>query len=732
MCLLLIFSQLCDFCKFSFGQHSWLTEPSINLQSFCVRRKTAHFNIEHKRCTKTEIMYVSDQNEGQINSWLQRELSSLSEADSDLLSQYVLALLKDDNSTNEREIKNKCRDALSEFIGDHTNSFIEKLFAYLNRSLNRATAAASAPVAAVSTPPHHHHHHQMEETTSQKRKYSDVSSASRRSVSPSPRDEDDDQLAHKRRRTDYSVSSSGRRDQDNEDNNEEPDSYHGGRRERSSRTRYESKSGSDKSRSFDDSRHHHGSDRHHAREGDEEGDSYHDDSSRRGGSSRGRGDRMGRTTDRGRGRGARGRGRGGRRYDDTPAVTGEIITDKNGNELVVMNKDKLDSDDSSRLPTLNTLIVSSIPDDATMDALYRHFKKFGNVLNIMIKYHSHKAFVQYEHTESAKAALHSPDAVLGNRFVQVGWVRAKHEAPAASAPPSHSLILNKPENVNEKVKELTAMVQKKNDLLQQQLNMYRMIFVKIDAMKEMTKEKMELLDFLKQLDSNIKKLQQEQHEVTQKLTAIQTAQAQKAQQQRQPETAKETEGESTGVEDSAAVDVNAGTSDEPAASAQESSTTEGEEEKTESVEGTPTSSRGRGRGGAILRGGPLARGRGAWRGRGGVVTPLVKRSLTLDNRTTTLQVRGVPEDKRSEEEVRKHFEQFGPVEAIEYENASDAYNVKFSTRNNAQKAIEQGKDFSGSTLKFQWKMQPRGATSTSSHSDTPEEENGKEEEPTEE
>ncbi len=105
---------------------------------------------------------------------------------------------------------------------------------------------------------------------------------------------------------------------------------------------------------------------------------------------------------------------------------------------------------------------------------------------------------------SRQLSIHPmPSWAIGS-FNWLGCVR--HRIPPLT---SHSLILNRPatttaptpiiqENYGERIKELTTTVHKKNELLQQQLNMYRMIFAKIDNMGEMTKEKMELMDFLKQ------------------------------------------------------------------------------------------------------------------------------------------------------------------------------------------------------------------------------------------
>lgn len=69
-----------------------------------------------------------------------------------------------------------------------------------------------------------------------------------------------------------------------------------------------------------------------------------------------------------------------------------------------------------------TLFVNCIPIQSNRrEVLLSHFKKFGEVLDIHIPKDSERAFVQFVHRESAQAALTSPDAVIGNRFIRLSW-----------------------------------------------------------------------------------------------------------------------------------------------------------------------------------------------------------------------------------------------------------------------------------------------------------------------
>ncbi|KAJ6795542.1 zinc finger CCCH domain-containing protein 27 [Iris pallida] len=73
-----------------------------------------------------------------------------------------------------------------------------------------------------------------------------------------------------------------------------------------------------------------------------------------------------------------------------------------------------------------TLYVYGIPQtDNKWNALFSHFKKFGKVVHIYVPPNSEKAFVQFTKREEAEAALKSPDAVMGNRFIKLSW--ANHD-----------------------------------------------------------------------------------------------------------------------------------------------------------------------------------------------------------------------------------------------------------------------------------------------------------------
>lgn len=69
-----------------------------------------------------------------------------------------------------------------------------------------------------------------------------------------------------------------------------------------------------------------------------------------------------------------------------------------------------------------TLFVNGIPQQSNKtETLLSHFKKYGEVIDIYIPANSQRAFVQFSKREEAEAALKSPDAVMGNRFIKLWW-----------------------------------------------------------------------------------------------------------------------------------------------------------------------------------------------------------------------------------------------------------------------------------------------------------------------
>ena len=91
-----------------------------------------------------------------------------------------------------------------------------------------------------------------------------------------------------------------------------------------------------------------------------------------------------------------------------------------------------------------SLFVCGIPQSNNRrEALISHFHKFGQIIDIRIPLNSDIAFVQFSKREEAEAALKSPDAVMGNRFIRLFWANRDNipdgVVMAQSSPASNKL-----------------------------------------------------------------------------------------------------------------------------------------------------------------------------------------------------------------------------------------------------------------------------------------------------
>ncbi len=91
---------------------------------------------------------------------------------------------------------------------------------------------------------------------------------------------------------------------------------------------------------------------------------------------------------------------------------------------------------SPSLPDPLTLTVSDVPKELlTTKALAAHFGRFGAVSNIRLKPDAKQATISFATHAMAQAAVDSPEAVCGNRFIKIGWVLQPGQAAPASGPP---------------------------------------------------------------------------------------------------------------------------------------------------------------------------------------------------------------------------------------------------------------------------------------------------------
>ena len=87
-------------------------------------------------------------NPSSTRSYLSRELSTLSDADPQILADYILALLRHDKPIDE--MKQVCLENLHDFLHERTGLFVERLFEYLLKGESASTPATNSNVAGTA------------------------------------------------------------------------------------------------------------------------------------------------------------------------------------------------------------------------------------------------------------------------------------------------------------------------------------------------------------------------------------------------------------------------------------------------------------------------------------------------------------------------------------------------------------------------------------------------------
>ncbi|CAI6098424.1 unnamed protein product [Clonostachys chloroleuca] len=86
-------------------------------------------------------------------------------------------------------------------------------------------------------------------------------------------------------------------------------------------------------------------------------------------------------------------------------------------------------------PSKTALVVENIPDESLNETEVRKFfSEFGNINEISMKPNKHLAIIKYDQWDSANAAYQSPKAVFDNRFVKVYWQKDESNAGNGSHP----------------------------------------------------------------------------------------------------------------------------------------------------------------------------------------------------------------------------------------------------------------------------------------------------------
>ncbi|CAJ0549038.1 Ff.00g026510.m01.CDS01 [Fusarium sp. VM40] len=85
--------------------------------------------------------------------------------------------------------------------------------------------------------------------------------------------------------------------------------------------------------------------------------------------------------------------------------------------------------------TKSTIVIENIPEESFSEEQVREFfSQFGNIQEISMQPYKHLAIVKYDKWGSANAAYQSPKVIFDNRFVKVFWYKDKIDTLPASAP----------------------------------------------------------------------------------------------------------------------------------------------------------------------------------------------------------------------------------------------------------------------------------------------------------
>ena len=92
-------------------------------------------------------MHLDDSESDLLKSWIVKRLEDNSDADSDVLADYVLALIKSDES--DAQVRQNCIENLGDFLKEHTTSFVDAVLNAI-KTKSYGPAAAQQPLSAFA------------------------------------------------------------------------------------------------------------------------------------------------------------------------------------------------------------------------------------------------------------------------------------------------------------------------------------------------------------------------------------------------------------------------------------------------------------------------------------------------------------------------------------------------------------------------------------------------------
>ncbi|KAI9203977.1 uncharacterized protein BJ171DRAFT_507226 [Polychytrium aggregatum] len=369
-----------------------------------------------------------------------------------------------------------------------------------------------------------------------------------------------------------------------------------------------------------------------------------------------------------------------------------------------------------------SLTVENIPREfCNMDKINSYFKQFGSIVNINVMAHYHKAVVQFSQHSEANAAYNSPEPIFSNRFVKVYWSREERDdggaegskfgaGPSSGQPQEPQELTEEQKQQQERIKAIAKLQQQKQELIQRQLDQQKALMEKLDKDKTLTPAaRVEIMKTVKLLAESIKSMMN--MSVAAPPRAAPTPAANKA-------LMDEKERERLDRELDLLAQNKTPDASEPASTSGEAtkpSTTPGVEvPPAQSPTAAAAASApiavysGRGRGASFGWGG---RGQSWMRGGGPGHAPV--RHFNLDNRPTTLLVKGIPAGEH--DGFKELYESFGPIESLSFLDEEKATAlVRYKARKFAEIAYAYGSKLpSGGAVELAWQSNAANSAATS-------------------
>ncbi|KAF4345188.1 RNA-binding [Fusarium beomiforme] len=340
--------------------------------------------------------------------------------------------------------------------------------------------------------------------------------------------------------------------------------------------------------------------------------------------------------------------------------------------------------------TKSTIVIENIPEDSfSEEQVRKFFSQFGNIQEVSMQPYKHLAIVKYDKWGSANAAYQSPKVIFDNRFVKVFWYKDKTDTLPASAPLQEGNWSGDP-------------MAREDDELEPEIDM-----------EEFRRKQEEEQKKHQEREAQRAKIEQERQEVVKKhqeLLARHREENEKLQAKLASQRGEDEDANSSGTNMLRA----------KLAALEQEAKMLGLDPNAEEESNSSWASRGgyRGRGNFRARG----RGRGSFRGRGGGNMHAAYAQYSIDNRPKKLAITGVDFTAPDKDEMLRHFLlNLGEFESVD--TAPETTYVSFQDRKTAEKFYYSlnGKELPGveGRLELAWVNTPLPSVKTASNDDAP-------------